>query len=233
MVNSPSRRLPGAASPGPPLARETSVTTQIEPVALRSFDRQYVIYDARVLDMPRPPLWQVRGSSQIYVTEQHARAIETGPGLTFAALVPSVHHFNGRGGRVLPLYRDADARAPNLAPGLADLVGRRLGADVPADDMLAYIAATVAHSGYTARFRGELRTPGVRVPLTADRDAWREAVTLGRTVPWLHTYGERYYDPERGRPYGPPRLPRPRQPRVIVTIPDLPDRRPAEMSYDR
>jgi hypothetical protein len=226
------RPLPGISGNTRPIDTETSTTARIEHVALRSFDRQYVIYDVRVLDMPRPPLWQVRGDSQVYVTEQHAHPIEAGPGLTFAAFVPSVHHFNGRGGRVLPLYRDPAGLTPNIAPGLTQVIGRRLEATVTAEDVLAYIAAVVAHPAYTARFAEELATPGIRVPLTADPALWAEAVKLGRIIVWLHTYGERFTDPTDGRPKGPPKLPMSRRPRVTATIPDTPDGMPAEISYD-
>jgi hypothetical protein len=201
-------------------------------MALRSFDRQYIIYDARVIDRPRPLLWQVRGNDQIYVTEQHAHPIEAGPGLTFSSLVPDIHHYNGRGGRVLPLYRDPSALVPNFAPGLTQAIGRRLEATINGNDLLAYIAGVVAHPGYTARFSEELKTPGIRVPLTADLALWTQAAEFGRTILWLHTYGERFTDAAGGRPKGAPKLPSERRPKVVATIPDTPEEMPAEISYD-
>jgi hypothetical protein len=48
---------------------------------------------------------RVASDQQIFATEQHAHAIESGPGLVFVSYVPDMHHTNGRGGRVLPLYR--------------------------------------------------------------------------------------------------------------------------------
>jgi hypothetical protein len=224
--------LPGTSGTAKSLDKETSMTARIERVALRSFDRQCVIYDSRVLDFPRPPLWQVRGDSQVYATEQHAHPIEGGPGLTFAAFVPGVDHFNGRGGRVLPLYRDSAGLAPNMAPGLTQAIASRLETTVTAEDVLAYIAGAVAHSAYTARFADELKAPGIHVPLTADLAVWSETARLGRTVLWLHTYGERFADPAAGRPKGPPRLPRDRRPQVTATISDTRDAMPQEISYD-
>jgi hypothetical protein len=67
-------------------------------------------------------------------------------------------------------------------------------------DFLAYIAAVTAHSGYTARFAAELTDPGVRVPITRRGDLFDEAVSIGRRVVWLWTYGERYIDEVNGRP---------------------------------
>jgi hypothetical protein len=224
--------LPGSCASQQSLSKETSTTARLERVALRSFDRQYVIYDSRVIDRPRTELWQVRGHRQVYVTEQHAHPIEDGPGLVFAASVPGVHHFNGRGGRVLPLYRDPDTLAANLAPGLTGLIAARLKTEVSADDMLAYIAALTAHPSYTRRFANDLKIPGIRVPLTADPTLWAEGVALGRTIIWLHTYGECFADPGTGRPKGAPVISGARRPRVVTTIPAGAEQMPENISYD-
>ena len=224
--------LPGERPAAAPLVDEKSASVRIVPFALRSFDRQYVIYDARVLDRPRPALWHVRGNDQVYVTEQHAHAIEPGPGLTFTSLVPSVHHFNGRGGRVLPLYRDKEGQQPNIAPGLLNELERHLETRVTAPDVLAYIAAVTAHPAYTRRFAAELKTPGIRIPLTRSIDTWNEAVNVGRTILWLHTYGERYTDPAQGRTKRPPLLPMQRRPKVVTAIPSSPDEMPDKIDHD-
>lgn len=196
---------------------ETTLEPHIETVAYRSFDRQRLLYDPRVIDYARPSLWQVLGDEQIFATEQHAHPIGCGPALVFTAHVPDMHHFNGRGGRVLPLYRDRLAGSANLAPGLTLLLSRYLHLSVTASDVLAYIAAVTAHGGYTARFAEDLRIPGVRVPLTADPELWERAVRLGKRVIWLHTYGERFVNPAEGRPAGPPK-PDPDQ-RALVRTP--------------
>jgi hypothetical protein len=224
--------LPGVPGATKALGKETSTNARIERVAFRSFDRQHLIYDGRVIDFAKPSLWQVRGDRQVYVTEQHAHPIDAGLGLTFAAYVPDIDHFNARGGRVLPLYRDSAGLSPNIAPGLIHALATHLEASVTAEDVLAYVAGIVAHPAYTARFTEELKTPGIRVPLTGDPQLWAEAVGLGRRVLWLHTYGERFADPSDGRPSGPPRLPADSQPRVTATIPDTDDDMPREISYD-
>jgi hypothetical protein len=61
---------------------------------------------------------------------------------------------------------------------------------------------------------------------------WR-AITLGREVIWLHTYGERMVDEDAGRPPGPPRLAEdgPTIPRA-GTIPSTPEDFPNELRYD-
>jgi hypothetical protein len=158
--------------------------------------------------------------------------IKNGPALTFTAHIPDMHHYNGRGGRAIPLYRDAQATAPNLAPKLLPYLAWRLATSLTPEDLLAYVAAVVAHPAYTQRFVEELQVPGVRLPLTADPALWNEAVRLGAEVLWLHTYGERYVDPAAGRPQGPPRLPKEHRPSVVVRIPDTEAAMPTAISYD-
>jgi hypothetical protein len=205
-----------------------------EPVRIgyRAFDRQYLIPDTRLIDFPRPALWQVVSQRQVFVAEQHDEPLTAGPGLVFASDVPDIHFFNGRGGRILPLYRDSAGMAPNIAPGLLKTVARRLGVNASAEEFLAYLAGVTSHRGYTARFADELKAPGVRVPMTADAGLWSEAASLGRQALWLHTYGQRFTDPARGRGFAAPKLPHDRRPKVILTIPDTPGSMPEVISYD-
>lgn len=62
------------------------------------------------------------------------------------------------------------------------------------EDLMAYVACTVSHGGYTETFKQELQTPGVRVPLTKDPELWRQSVELGHEVLWLHTFGQAFAD---------------------------------------
>lgn len=112
------------------------------------------------------------------------------------------------------------------------LLSQRLDLPITASDVLAYIAAVTAHSGYTARFAEDLRTPGVRIPLTADPELWAQAVQLGRRVIWLHTYGERFDDPAEGRPSGPPKPGLEHRAKVQVAIPGTAEEMPDDLSYD-
>ncbi|MEU7138766.1 type ISP restriction/modification enzyme [Nocardia sp. NPDC046473] len=214
------------------LAADATAEPTTVRVAWRSFDRQYLIYDRRVVDYPRPELWQVLGPRQIYTCEQHTVPISDGPALVFSALVPNVHNFNNRGGRVLPLYRDSGATTPNVAPRLLSTLAQFLAVAVSADDLLAYVAAVVAHPGYTRRYAERLRTPGVRVPITLDPDLWRAGVEIGRKVIWLHTFGERFANPAAGRPPGPPRTSADRIPRYIQSVPDGNEQIPDRIDYE-
>ena len=69
---------------------------------------------------------------------------------------------------------------------------------------MAYLAAVMAHPGYTRRFQDDLVQPGLRLPLTQDAGLFAEAVAVGEEVIWLHTFGERYADPSNSRPVGTP-----------------------------
>ncbi|KWW99053.1 N-6 DNA methylase [Carbonactinospora thermoautotrophica] len=231
-IDSRVEQVTGLCDRVEPVAETAGPGAEPVPVGYRSFDRQWLLPDNRLIDRIRPELWRVRGDRQVFVTEQHAEPLDAGPGLTFSAFVPDMHHYNGRGGRVLPLFRDPDSRVPNLAPGLMELLAARLGVAVDAEDVLAYVAALVAHPGYTERFYAELRTPGVRVPLTADPALWAEAVALGREAVWLHTYGERYADPAAGRPAGPPRLAEGERPQVLTPIAKNEQDMPDTIGYD-
>jgi hypothetical protein len=51
-------------------------------------------------------------------------------------------------------------------------------------------------------FADELVTPGIRVPITVDRELWDEVVAIGREVVWTQTYGETFADAAASRPAG-------------------------------
>ena len=219
-----------ATGPNASLAATIYPEVSIRRVAFRSFDRQYVIADRRVVDFARPDLWATSGKHQTYLTTLFAEPITSGPAITFAAEIPDTHHYMGHhGGKVLPAYRDVRGDQPNIAPGLIEQISIHLKTPVSCEDVLAYIAAVAAHPGFPERFRSELRTEGVRIPLTLDPQVWRQAVGIGEQVIWLQTHGERYVDAAAGRPPGPPMGLRPD---VLVPIPGTPDRMPDRITYN-
>ena len=198
----------------------------------RSFDRQWIIPDKRLVNRPNPFLWRAQSHRQTYITAPSDRSPTSGPALTLGGLIPDLHHYNGRGGRVYPLWRDRAGTQSNIKPALLGFLAKTYGRPVTAEDAMAYVAALLASPAYTARFAPDLVQPGLRVPLTAEAPLFAEAVTLGREVIWLHTYGERFADPEGGRPKGPPRLPRERAPRIPADGEIPSTELPEEMSYD-
>ncbi len=200
----------------------------------RSFDRQWVIPDKRLINRPNPELWECRSNHQIFVTALSRMSPSNGPGLTFTELVPDLDHYSARGGRVFPLWRDVKGQKPNLPPSLLPYLSEKYASSKTAEDLIAYIAAVAAHPAYTAKFQDDLSTPGLRIPLTADSTLFAEAAELGRRVLWLHTFGERMIDPKHGRPAGPPRLPAASMPTIPKegAISSDPDKMPDSINYD-
>jgi Type ISP C-terminal specificity domain len=118
--------LPGVGGETlPALGEESGETPSMARVGYRSFDRQLVIADPRVLDQARPPLWSARLPGQIYMIELHNASVQFGPGVTFSALIPDQHFFKGsEGGRVLPmLHPDGSGNtAAGILAALATLL---------------------------------------------------------------------------------------------------------------
>jgi hypothetical protein len=226
--------LAGHEFRGIPVEKDTG--GPVEPVryAFRSFDRQWIIPDNRMLNRPNPELWNSHSTNQVFLTSPEDRTPDVGPALSFTALLPDLHHYHGRGGRVFPLWRDAAANTPNVKAALLAHLSATYGKPVTAPDIMAYVAALLAHPAFTARFKSDLIRPGLRVPVTADATLFDRAVTLGREVIWLHTYGERFADPAAGRLAAPPRMPKGLGPTIPVggTIPGAPNPLPDTMHHD-
>lgn len=189
------------------VAAETAPVAKPERYGFRSFDRQWIIPDSRVINQPNPALWRAHSDEQVYFSAWMAHSPHSGPALTATGLIPDLHHYRGNfGGRVFPLWADNGTSTANLNAGVLAEMGTALGGAVEPQDVFAYIAGIAAHPGYTRRFAKDLRQPGLRIPLTARRALFDEAVALGSETIWLHTFGERYVDPAAGRPATAPRM---------------------------
>lgn len=167
----------------------------IELYGYRSFDRQRIIADNRVGDYPKPGLWRVRGLHQVFVTTLASTKLGRGPALTVTPYVPDLHHFSGRGAKdAMPLYRDRSGRIPNIASGLLEAIGDGLGAEISAEDLLAYVHALAGTAAFTERFEDELAEAAgpIHIPITTDPSLFQRAVELGRDLLWWHTWGERF-----------------------------------------
>jgi hypothetical protein len=209
----------------------------IQPVryGFRSFDRQWIIPDARLINQPNPALWSGYSPKQVYLTALEAHSPTSGPAMTFTGLIPDLHQYKGSfGGRAHPLWRDSAAKLPNVPPKLLGLLADVYGNPVSAEDVMAYLAAVMAHPAFTSRFQPDLVQPGLRVPLTADPALFAQAAVLGREVIWLHSYGERFTDPAAGRLKAPPRMPEGSRPTIPDGggIPGSPEPLPDRMEYD-
>jgi hypothetical protein len=215
-----------------PISLEKETFERAYRYGFRSFDRQWVIGDARVINDARPRIWNNHSNNQVYITALRATSPTVGPALTFTGLLPDFDHYRGSfGGRVFPLWSDSDAKRPNIAPRLLAELGAAYGREVTAPEVMAYIAAVAAHPGYITRFSKHLKQPGLRIPLTADVALFDEAVAVGREVIWLHTFGERFAE---GRPPGAPRVTDGPEPTIPAggVLPTTLDAMPHELEYD-
>lgn len=159
-------------------------------IGYRSFDRQYVIADSRLLHRPVPNLWAARIPGQVFINELHSEFPRKGPGIIVSPLIPDMHYFRGSGGgRSHPLFHPDGSY--NFIDGVTEAITKILGKPSSPEDCFYYIIGISGHAGYVETFDSELKEGGNRVPLTRDQELWNTAVELGKQVVWLHTFGER------------------------------------------
>lgn len=173
---------------------------KIERYGYRSFDRQYSIPDPRIAALERPALWASLSDDQVFISTLATKELGDGPAATATPHVPDLHYFNGRGGKdIVPLYRDAN-RTPNADPLLLAAITvthRRedsAAAEVTVERLFAYTFGILAGADYVARYKEALKTPGPRVPLTADPALFERMVVHGKQLLWLQTFGDRFGD---------------------------------------
>src|SRR5450830_46783 len=180
--STPIARLPIGA-PMPPATR----------YAFRSFDRQTIIADGRLISRPRPVLWTTYSHRQVFLATSIASGIGCGPALTSSSYIPDLNYFSGRGGKdIIPFYLNSEATQSNVLPGLLDGLRNTYQRDVTPEDFLAYIYGVLAQPGFTARYAKELESHQLRVPITKDLALFEKTRDLGVQLLWLHTYGERF-----------------------------------------
>jgi hypothetical protein len=223
--------------PTRPTSVESDKQSLVSPIryAFRSFDRQWLPPDVRLLSRPRPDLWAHYSNRQVYLTALEASSPTSGPAITLTGLIPDQDHYKGSfGGRVYPLWGDGPSLQPNIKPALLTYLAKIYGQVVRAEDVMAYIAALMAQPAFVTRFAADLIRPGLRVPLTADVNLFAEAVVLGNEAIWLHCFGERFSDPAENRPKQAPRLQRMNAPTIPANgmIPSAPEPLPDMMEYD-
>ena len=160
----------------------------------------------------------------MYLTTSFTQPLGRGPALSACADIPDLHHFSGRGAKdAIPLYRSADGREANVAPGLL----RQLPlADASAEDLLAYVYGALAQPAFTERFASELDSRELRVPITTDAALFLEVRVVGRQLLKLHTYHRRFLDGDE------PASVRPGAARCTKGVPVDEDGYPEAFSHD-
>jgi hypothetical protein len=202
----------------------------------RYLDRQYLIADGRLIDRPSPDLWAHSASQQAYFVSLFNHPLGRGPAITAFSNMPDKHAFRGSygGKNVFPIYRHAAARAPNLCPGLLDVLREGYGNKVTAEDIFAYIYGILAQPAFTDRFYEEVAALDqegrrqLRVPITKSPDLFDRVRRAGSRLLWIHTYGQRYVPPDR-RPGEVPHG----KARCQKTVPATPADYPEQYHYDR
>ncbi|MDI9349676.1 MAG: N-6 DNA methylase [Candidatus Symbiobacter sp.] len=207
----------------------------LSPIAysFRSFDRQYIIPDNRLINRPSPAIWQSYSEHQIFLTAPIKNSTVNGAAITFASHLLDIDHNRGKsGGRVFPLWQNAEATVENISQPLRETLEKIYREKISGEKIMAYIAAIAAHPAYTNKFKADLQQPGLRIPLTRSPELFHQAVELGQEIIWLHCYGERFYN-DTDRPHSPPRLPAHLAPRHSgdKPIPDSPEKFPDKIDY--
>lgn len=194
----------------------------------RSFDRQYLLADNRLISRPRPPLWGTHSGRQIYLASLLYETLGDGPALTACAEIPDLHYFCNRGAKdIIPLCRDSVCSKPNILPGLLELLSTSFNKNVTPEDLAGYVYGLLAQPEYTRRFADELTNRKVRVPLTKNKNLFGKVSELGKELIWLHTYGERLSDAKH--PKG--RIPQGKA-RCTKAVSDREDSYPNKFHYD-
>lgn len=229
-----SDNLPGFRTRHRTIANEKERCDEPVQIAFRSFDRQRLIPDKRVINRPNPTLWSARSDQQMWLTAPASESPKNGPALTSTALMPDLHHYGGRGGRAYPLWLDAEATVSNIVPGVSAYLAETMDIQVEDQDLFAYVVSVASHGGYTEAFTDDLEVPGLRIPITNSPELFSEAVAVGREVLWLQSYGTRFVEVSEGRPAQAPRLTSDEQPRIPLdgSISTRPEDMPEDMVYD-
>lgn len=94
--------------------------------------------------------------------------------------IPITMLFPGSSERVHPLYHPDGT--VNIADGLVDALTEHYDITVTPRDIMSYMLAITAHSGFTERFKQDLQVPVVRIPFTKSSSLFQEAVKLGEAL---------------------------------------------------
>ena len=164
---------------------------EIVPYAYRSFDRQYILRDARLGDRSRPVLHRVHSSQQLYMTGLLTAVMGHGPAAVATADIPDLDHFRGSfgGKHIMPLWRDAEATEPNVTYRLLEDISAVHGATISAERLFAYAYGILSQPEYVCRFWDELELPPPRLPITKDPGIFARVADHGERLLNLHTYG--------------------------------------------
>lgn len=87
--------LPGSNEPSVYAATSATKPPKAIRYAYRAFDRHFALYDFRLGDRLRPPLFHGYSDAQIFLTTLLTNALAEGQALAATSLIPDLHHFRG------------------------------------------------------------------------------------------------------------------------------------------
>ena len=161
---------------------------EIVPYAYRSFDRQFILRDARLGDRIRPALHRVHSSKQLYLTTLVTSVLGKGSAAVATTAVADMNSFCDRACHIIPLWRDPDASDPNVTGGLLEEFTAVHGVTITAERLFAYAYGILAQPEYVLRFWDELELPPPRLPITRNSDLFARVADHGERLLRLHTY---------------------------------------------
>jgi hypothetical protein len=198
-----------------PIADEHGECSPPVRYGFRSFDRQWIIPDNRVINRPNPELWELRSDQQVFLTALSRTSPSIGPALTITGCVPDLDHYNGSRWPGFPLWRDAKCQRLQCAAQVAHLSGPEIWSRYQRRRPGRLHRRDRRASGLHRAFSGRPLHAGSPHPVHRRPETLSpKPSNLGRTIIWLHTFGERMTDPAKGRPAQPPRLPAARRPNI-------------------
>ena len=130
--------------------------------------------DARLINQPNPTLWTAWSEKQVFVTALERASPGTRPGHIPDEPSPRSRSLQRSfGGRVYPLWADAQATQSNVRAQVLQAMAEAHGAAVGPEDFIAYIATVMAHPAFTARFCDDLVAAGPARAANCGQGAFR------------------------------------------------------------
>ena len=176
----------------------------IERLSYRSFDTRWCIADPRLIERSHRSLWASLSDHQVFFTRPDSQP-GAGPLLVANAFVPDLNGFNGRGGLVWPLLKDQAGQKGNVSIAALAVVSEALGETVSANELAAYVLGVMGTGALSVARPTEMQGKALSVPITSQRDLFREAAALGDEICWWSTGGRRSLlqtDRPKKRPVG-------------------------------
>ena len=102
---------------------------------------------------PEPVLWNAYSPTASIIDSVEAPSPSSGPAVTLTGLIPDQTTTKGHLA-VACIHSGVTAlrKQPNIKPALLTHLAKVYGQPVKAEDVMAYLAAVMAHPAFTARF---------------------------------------------------------------------------------